>query len=172
MSFSQDMKVPNETWRSACMTVSSCPLPVLPMGQWLVEQLLECGLGAEGGGWQAGLCTCFLYIPAFTTMLNPFIGCPDWKVPNETQESGCITVSSHPFPLLPVWAMARGLANQFQPFFWGMGVLFKYIYSCFYFLIIIFHWVPVLHLDVWVASEPCSSVCAAVSSPPPFICRQ
>lgn len=34
---SLDVGVPNEIWRSECMTVSSCPLPLLPLWTIVLE---------------------------------------------------------------------------------------------------------------------------------------
>lgn len=75
------------------MTVSSGPLPLLPM--WAMASSVVAGVGL-GWGWggsrerQAGMCTyciCLLYY---------FIGYPDWRVPNDPWRSGCVRV-----PLLP-----------------------------------------------------------------------
>lgn len=64
------MEVPNETWRSGCMTISSCPLPLLPV--WAMASSVVIGVGFAGGG-----DVYLLYIPVFTTVSYYFIGCPE-----------------------------------------------------------------------------------------------
>lgn len=110
------------------MTVSSCPLPTLPV--WAAARVVV-GVPPEGERW-----TYCIYL-FFTTNLYYLIRCPDWKVPDELWRSGCITISSSPLPILPRWAMACRIVDSFQGFFCGhWGKYFKNIYVCFYFFII------------------------------------
>lgn len=103
------------------MTISSGPLPLLPV--WAMGSSVVIGVGqGRGGQGQAGRDVYLLYISVFTTVLYYFIGCPDWKVPNETWRSGWIAIPPSPLPLLPEQAVAIRTLDYFQGSFMGIGV--------------------------------------------------
>lgn len=120
------------------MTVSSGPLPLLPM--WAMASSVVVGVGWGRGQGKMGRDVYLLYIPVFTTVLYYFIGCPDWKVPNNPWRSRCMSPSS-PLFILPEWAMAIStwLVSGFFCGYWD---------KCFVLSYYRFHWAPILHLDM------------------------
>lgn len=140
-------------WRSGCVTISSGPLPSLPVWAMASMQLLEWVLG--GMERQAGMCTYYIYLLLLLCcIISLGAQTARYLMTHEVRMYNSLLFSPPHVACVGNGYQSTWLVSGF--FCGSRGKYF--LLSCYS-----FQWAPVLLLDTWAPNEPWNSGCIAIS---------